>query len=107
MDGDNMQINLVVHKQLKALDIYGEGCNWKELYASFIDEQEHGIYFYTYKDSNVPYYIGKSHAKSYKIVGRVWSELNDYKNGRYWLSKNPDLEHQIFCPRNKPKTRKL
>lgn len=72
----------MVHKQLKALDIYGEGINWKELYDSFVDGQEHGIYFYTYKDSSIPYYIGKSQAKSYKIAGRVWDELNDYVNGR-------------------------
>ena len=92
-----MKINLMVHKQLKALDIYGEGINWKELYDSFVDGQEHGIYFYSYNDSSIPYYIGKSQAKSYKIVGRVWDELNDYANGRYWLSKNPDLLADLTC----------
>ena len=92
-----MNYNLIIHKQLDALDIYGEGCNWKELYDSFNGEQEHGIYFYTYKNSNIPYYIGKSHAKSYKIVGRVWDELNYYVNGRYWLPKNPDLLTDLTC----------
>lgn len=93
-----MKITIVIHKQLSAREIYGASIVWKELYASFNEQAEqHGLYFYTYKDSKLPYYIGKSFAKSYKIVGRVWSELDDYKNGRYWLCKNPDLLQTLEC----------
>ncbi len=93
-----MKITLVIHKRLCAKKIYGDDVVWKDLYATFNEQDEqHGLYFYTYGNSKLPFYIGKSLAKSYKIVGRVWSELDDYKKGRYWLCKKPELLRDLKC----------
>jgi len=38
-----------------------------------------------------------SAAKSYNILGRVWDELNDYRNGRYYSPKDPDKLSTLEC----------
>jgi len=74
---NSMEIIIRIHMQLKASEIYS--CNdgqWKGLYDKFEDNNiRNGIYFYTYGDSRIPFYIGKSTAKSYNIraeYGKNW-----------------------------------
>ncbi|MFW6029991.1 MAG: hypothetical protein ACOCRO_07015, partial [Halanaerobiales bacterium] len=91
-----MLITLNIHEQLKAKEIYFGV--WKPLYNKFEDKQKrHGIYFYSYGDSKIPFYIGKCTAESYNILGRVWQELDDYKNGRYWLCRQPEKYKDLTC----------
>jgi len=93
----DMNVKVVVHKKLSAREILDEAL-WKANYSYFNEEQhKNGIYFYTYNSSKVPYYIGMSAAKSYNILGRVWSELNDYQNGRYYMPKEPDQLSNLEC----------
>ena len=34
------------------------------------------------------------------ILGRVWDELNDYRNGEYYLPKEPDKLSTLECFKN-------
>src|SRR5574340_1192363 len=65
-----MNIDLVVHRQLNARDILVVGDKWKELYDFFQEGvKKYGLYFYTYKKSPMPFYVGKCTAKSFNILG--------------------------------------
>lgn len=44
-----------------------------------------------------PFYIGKCNAGQYNIVGRVWSELDDYNKGKYWLPKEVGQLRDLTC----------
>jgi hypothetical protein len=95
-----MEVELLFYRQLKAKDIYITEKNsekWNKLYASFKGYPQ-GIYFYTFGlDALSPFYIGKCTAKSYNIVGRVWSELDDYHKGKYWLPRNMGQLRELDC----------
>lgn len=94
-----MEIIIRIYKQLKASEIYP--CNdgqWKGLYDKFEDNNiRNGIYFYTYGDSRIPFYIGKSTAKSYNILGRVWEELDQCSNGFYWFPRDVNRYKDAEC----------
>lgn len=97
---------VTLYRQLPAGEVYCHDQNWRRLEDSFNEEQRSGIYFYSYQDADVPFYIGKCNAKSYKIVGRVWQELDDYKQGKYWLAKDLSQLATLSCFRaeNQDKT---
>ncbi len=87
-----MNVNLIIHRQLSAREILVVGDKWKELYDFFQEgAKKYGIYFYTYKNNNVPFFIGKCTAKSFNILGRVWDELDDCDRGSSWLGKDISL----------------
>ena len=91
---ENMKISVVIHKQLPARDILNETL-WRTNYNYFNEgKRKNGIYFYSYNNSTIPYYIGMSAAN---ILGRVWDELNDYRNGEYYLPKEPDKLSTLEC----------
>ena len=60
---------------------------WRANYCYFSGEIGSGIYFYLYGSSSIPFTLVCA-AKSYNILGRVWNELDDYRNGKYYLPKN-------------------
>lgn len=88
---------VTLYRQLRARDVYLEKQDWKDLENSFSEDQRNGIYFYSYQDADVPFYIGKCNARSYKIVGRVWQELADYEQGKYWLVKDLTQLATLSC----------
>lgn len=91
---ENMKISVVIHKQLPARDVLNE-TSWRTNYNYFNEgKRKNGIYFYLYNNSKIPYYIGMSAAN---ILGRVWDELNDYRNGEYYLPKDPDKLSTLEC----------
>ncbi len=91
-----MDIELIVHKLLPAQAILVEGKEWSDLYRYF-SNYPHGIYFYTFGDSKIPCYIGKCTASSYNILGRVWDELDDYRNGKYWVPRDVNKLKNLEC----------
>lgn len=96
----NIKIVVVIHKQLTAREILNED-SWRSSYNYFNEgKRNNGIYFYTYNKSTIPYYIGICASKSYNILGRVWTELNDYRNGRYYLPTEPDRLSTLECFKN-------
>ena len=95
-----MNIDLIVHRQLNARDILVVGDKWKELYDFFQEGvKKYGIYFYSYKNNPMPFYVGKCTAKSFNILGRVWDELDDCERGSSWLGKEISML-QEFEPFN-------
>ena len=95
-----MNIEICLHRQLKANTIYPNfqkdekndktDPSWDELYSYFQNNEKlrNAIYFYHYGNSEIPFYIGKSTATSYNILGRVWQEIEDYAKGKYWFPKD-------------------
>lgn len=104
-----MNIEIHLHTQLMANIIYPNfntnkendktGQSWDELYSYFQNNENfrNGIYFYHFGDSKNPFYIGKSVAKSYNILGRVWEEIDDYAKGRYWFPKDVTKLANAVC----------
>lgn len=94
---DNMNVKVVVHSRLSARDILNESL-WKDNYCYFNGgKRNNGIYFYSYYNAKIPYYVGMCAAKSYNIIGRVWDELNDYREGRYYLPKETEKLSTLEC----------
>ena len=104
-----MNIEICLHRQLKANIIYPNfkkdenndktDPSWDELYSYFQNNEKlrNGIYFYHYGNSEIPFYIGKSTATSYNILGRVWEEIDDYAKGRYWFPKDVTKLANAVC----------
>jgi len=54
---ENMKITVTIHKQLPARDILNEAL-WRTNYDYFSEgKRKNGIYFYSYNNSAIPYYI--------------------------------------------------
>ena len=94
---ESMMVRVIVHKQLPAREILNNDL-WRANYCYFSGgNRGSGIYFYLYGSSSIPFYIGMCAAKSYNILGRVWNELDDYRNGKYYLPKNPEKLSSLEC----------
>ena len=89
-------VNLLVYRQMQAREIYVSNSEWKNLYNEF-QKTPDGIYFYTYDDAEYPFYIGICRAQSYNIAGRIWAELDDYKEGQYWFVKDLEKLRDLSC----------
>lgn len=91
-----IEINLLAYRQMQAREIYVSNSEWKKLFDEF-QRTPDGIYFYTYDDAEYPFYIGICRAKSYNIAGRIWAELDDYKEGQYWFVRDLEKLRDLSC----------